>query len=289
LAEIPRARHQGRHHKKMKKFFAIALVISLGLLAYAWHRISSSPRQTAVEATVGDSNTSADSSQNANKNQAAGPVQVAAISDADLAKLKSQGLVSPKGDYYIKTATSDGFPMIVSVATGNGFPLKPSANYTKISNLTWSGNGQKLAYLYQTADPVYANMVMLNTAALTDVLNQMFPNAAQVLAAAAKIDYSWLDGSHIIFTELQNYDATKKFYANATLNTYDLDAGQFNCPICNLTNIYSMTMSVPSQKLLYVQAKLDDSGNTIGQQYVISDMTGNVITTSDTFDPNWNK
>jgi hypothetical protein len=270
----------------MKKliFFTILIVgICFAVVAFKFKSGNSqatSDRQN-TQTTSNDSNSDQASSDTPKK---------LIVSEEELAKLKLQGVVSADEKYYIKAASP--FPKIISLETGDGYTFRPNNSVTKISKLTWSGDGRALAYLYQVPDPDYLNTDILNTARILDVTNGDYPNANRVLAAGAKLDYAWLDDNRIVYYELQNFDTDKKFYRNANLNIYNIRSESFEYPLTtdvSLENVYNMTLSANNEKFLYVQAKLDDTGATTGQQYVVAKFDGTILSITDTFNPNWNK
>jgi hypothetical protein len=269
----------------MKKliFFTILIVgISYGVVAFRF-KSSGAPSSQST-------NTEQTSSNDSNPEQTTDQPKKLVVSEGELAKLKLQGVVSADEKYYVKAGSP--FPKIIDLETGDGYTFRPNNSITKVSKLSWSGDGKTVAYLYQVPDADYANTDILNTARVADVVNGEYPNANRVLAAGAKLDYAWLDDNRMVYYELQNFDAEKKFYRNASLNIYNIRSEQFEYPLTtdvSIENIYNMTLSPANEKFLYVQAKLDDSGGTIGQQYVVSKFDGTILATTDTFNPNWNK
>ncbi|MBX4205228.1 MAG: hypothetical protein KW788_03545 [Candidatus Doudnabacteria bacterium] len=270
----------------MKKLFLVTIIVVAVCFGVVVLKFRSGSSQTPNH----NSQDQSQSDTTGNSDTATGEPKKLVVSDTELAKLQSQGVVSADTKYYIKNTTP--FPKIVDLETGTEYNFRPAGNYSKVTKLTWSGDGQTLAFIYTVPDADYTGASLLNTARIADVVNQSFPNSARVLAAAAKLDYVWLDGKRILFSELQNFDADKKFYRNASINIYNIQSEMFEYPLRQdvaLENIYSITLSPGLRKFMYVQAKLDSSGVTFGQQYVVANLDGTTLSTSDSFNPNWNK
>ncbi|HYE22008.1 MAG TPA: hypothetical protein VD998_00275 [Verrucomicrobiae bacterium] len=265
----------------MKKFFIVFAIIVLTLFGYSWYRIKSGSREFRERSQNNSQNTQQPSPPSSEEKP---PV----VSESELAKLKASGRVSSDDKYYIKNATP--FSKIVSLETGEEYSFKPGANYTQVTNLSWSGDGTIIAHLYRVPDPNYVGVDILNTATISDVLNQKFPNAQRVLSAAGKLDYVWLDANRILYYQLLNYDEVKKYYRNMNVTVYNTKSETFEYPWkTSSENIYSVEISPNKNKILYVQAVLDQSGVTVGREYVITNLSGEEIKRLTNYDSQWYK
>lgn len=275
----------------MKKLIIFTIIIvGICFAVVEWKLKSGSSDSTKAQQQTQSTDTATDEQSEQSPEETSDSEKLA-VSDEELLKLKSQNLVSSDEAYYIKSTTP--FPKIVDLHTGSEYRFEPSASYTKVSHISWSGDGSTLAYIYQVSDASYTGADLLNTATIRNVVNQSFPNASRVLAAGAKLDYDWLDGKRILYYTLQNYDLARKFYANGSINIYNIQQESFEYPLSTdvaLKDLYSISLSAKNRKFLYVEAVLDEAGtNTVGQQYVVMGLDGTIASTDSSYDPNWAK
>jgi hypothetical protein len=275
----------------LKKILIGATIVAVLLIAFTIWRINTNNTDEPAE-VIQDNQPAGDQQELPGQEEEKKSV----VSESELARLKSQGVVSSDDKYYIQNM-SVGFPKIISIETGEEYAFRPGVNYTKVSKVTWSGDGKSLAYLYQVPDPEYASYELFNIANIEDVTSQQFGNSKRVLTAGNKMDYVWADANTVLFYTLQNYDAAKKYYGNGTVGTYNLTTEEFGTPwkvedgihVRYVQNLYSMEISPNKNKFLYVQAVLNDDGSTNKREYVTVDYNGNVLKTTSAYDKNWYK
>jgi hypothetical protein len=275
----------------LKKILIGATIVAVLLIVFTLWRINANNTDEPAEIAQ-DNQPAGDQQESPNQEEE----KKSAVLESELARLKSQGVVSSDDKYYIQNMSA-GFPKLISVETGEEYTFKPGANYTKVSKVTWSGDGKSLAYLYQVPDPDYANLEIFNTATIDDVVNQSFGNSKRVLTAGNKMDYIWADGNTVLYYSLQNYDSGMKYYGNGSVGTYNLKTGEFGYPWKEsdgiharyVNNVYSMEIAPTKNKFLYVQAVLDNDGSTSKREYVTVDYNGNVLKTASAYDKNWYK
>ncbi len=268
----------------VKKLFIAAVILSVLFLGFAWWKIQHNPSEQTTE-NEQPTQQQSEVVENSNPEK---PQLV--VSETELAKLKAEGVVSPDEKYYIQTL-SKGFPKIVDLATGDKYNFKPGANYTQVSKVSWSADGKTLAYVFQLPDAMYLNNDILNTVTLDEVINQNFPNAGRILVSADKINYVWLNNTKILFTELLQYSQQKKYFANTTVGTYDINTEVFEHPWnpIYVPNVYSIEIAPTKNKFLYVEAILDQYGSTTGREYNVADINGKVLKSTTAYNEDWYK